>query len=135
MKEKFRNLPLRIKMAGISLSVNMLVFLINIVLLLAMNSMSDKIDTVYKANLQLNEISAALNDVQDSMTEYLDTKTSDSLENYYMSLQSFTELTENLDDSITESRQGRMERSIKSMAGKYLDEVGQTVDAKRGRIL
>ncbi len=133
MKEKFRNLPLRIKMAGISLSVNMLVFFINIVLLLAMNSMSDKIDTVYKANLQLNEISAALNDVQNSMTEYLDTKTSDSLENYYVSLQSFTELTENLDDSITESRQGRMERSIKSMAGKYLDEVGQTVDAKRGR--
>ena len=133
MKEKFRNLPLRIKMAGISLSVNMLVFLINIVLLLAMNSMSDKIDTVYKANLQLNEISAALNDVQDSMTEYLDTKTSDSLENYYMSVQTFTELTENLDDIITESRQGRMERSIKSMAEKYLDEVGQTVDAKRGR--
>ncbi len=133
MKEKFRNLPLRIKMAGISLSVNMLVFLINIVLLLAMNSMSDKIDTVYKANLQLNEISAALNDVQDCMTEYLDTKTSDSLENYYMSVQTFTELTENLDDIITESRQGRMERSIKSMAEKYLDEVGQTVDAKRGR--
>ena len=133
MKEKFRNLPLRIKMAGISLSVNMLVFLINIVLLLAMNNMSDKIDTVYTANLQLNEISSALNDVQDSMTEYLDTKTSDSLENYYLSSQNFTELIENLEKNITESRQGRMERSIKSMAEKYLDEVGQTIDAKRGR--
>ena len=133
MKEKFRNLPLRIKMAGISLSVNMLVFLINIVLLLAMNNMSDKIDTVYTANLQLNEISSALNDVQDSMTEYLDTKTSDSLENYYLSSQTFTELIENLEENITESRQGRMERSIKSMAEKYLDEVGQTIDAKRGR--
>ncbi|MBP5533305.1 MAG: histidine kinase [Lachnospiraceae bacterium] len=133
MKEKFRNLPLRIKMAGISLSVNMLVFLINIVLLLAMNNMSDKIDTVYTANLQLNEISSALNDVQDSMTEYLDTKTSDSLENYYLSSQNFTELIENLEENITESRQGRMERSIKSMAEKYLDEVGQTIDAKRGR--
>ena len=133
MKEKFRNLPLRIKMAGISLSVNMLVFLINIVLLLAMNNMSDKIDTVYTANLQLNEISSALNDVQDSMTEYLDTKTRDSLENYYLSSQNFTELIENLEENITESRQGRMERSIKSMAEKYLDEVGQTIDAKRGR--
>ena len=54
MIEKFRNIPLRIKMKGISLAVNMLVFIINIVLLLAMNRMSDKIDTVYKANLQLN---------------------------------------------------------------------------------
>ena len=133
MKTRFKNLPLRIKMAGISLSVNMLVFLINIVLLMAMNNMSDKIDTVYTANLQLNEITNALNDVQESMTEYLDTKTSDSLENYYMSSQNFTELIENLGESITESRQGRMERSIKSMAENYLDEVSQTVDAKRGR--
>ena len=133
MINKFRNLPLRIKMASISLFVNMLVFLINIVLLLAMNNMSDKIDTVYQANLQLNEISSAINDVQDSMTEYLDTKTSDSLEKYYISSQAFTELIETLGSSITESRQGRMERSIKSMADTYLDEVSQTVDAKRGR--
>ena len=120
-------------MASISLFVNMLVFLINIVLLLAMNNMSDKIDTVYQANLQLNEISSAINDVQDSMTEYLDTKTSDSLEKYYISSQAFTELIETLGSSITESRQGRMERSIKSMANTYLDEVSQTIDAKRGR--
>ena len=133
MINKFRNLPLRIKMASISLFVNMLVFLINIVLLLAMNNMSDKIDTVYQANLQLNEISSAINDVQDSMTEYLDTKTSDSLEKYYISSQAFTELIETLGSSITESRQGRMERSIKSMADTYLDEVSQTIDAKRGR--
>ena len=133
MRDKFRNLPLRIKLTGISLTVNMLVFLINIVLLLAMNNMSDKIDTVYRANLQLNEISAALNDVQESMTEYLDTKTSDSLENYYLSSQTFTELIDNLGSTITESRQGRMERSIKSMAEAYLEEVGQTIDAKRGR--
>lgn len=133
MINKFRNLPLRIKMASISLFVNMLVFLINIVLLLAMNNMSDKIDTVYQANLQLNEISSAINDVQDSMTEYLDTKTSDSLEKYYISSQAFTELIETLGSNITESRQGRMERSIKSMADTYLDEVSQTIDAKRGR--
>ena len=75
MINKIKGLPLRIKMTGISLAVNMLVFIINIVLLVAMNRMSDRIDTVYKANLQLNEISAAIKDVQDSMTEYLDTVT------------------------------------------------------------
>ena len=60
MKNKLKNLPIRIKMTGISLAVNMLVFMINIVLLIAMNNMSDKIDTVYQANLQLNEIQARL---------------------------------------------------------------------------
>ncbi len=133
MINKIKGLPLRIKMTGISLAVNMLVFIINIVLLVAMNRMSDRIDTVYKANLQLNEISAAIKDVQDSMTEYLDTKTSDSLEDYYRSAQSFAEMTEVLGDEITDSRLGRMERSVKNMSAAYLDEVGQTVDAKRGR--
>jgi sensor histidine kinase YesM len=133
MINKIKGLPLRIKMTGISLAVNMLVFIINIVLLVAMNRMSDRIDTVYKANLQLNEISAAIKDVQDSMTEYLDTKTSDSLEDYYRSAQNFAEMTEVLGDEITDSRLGRMERSVKNMSAAYLDEVGQTVDAKRGR--
>ena len=133
MIEKIKGLPLRIKMTGISLAVNMLVFIINIVLLVAMNRMSDRIDTVYKANLQLNEISAAIKDVQDSMTEYLDTKTSDSLEDYYRSAQTFAEMTEVLGDGITGSRLGRMERSVKNMSAAYLEEVGQTVDAKRGR--
>ena len=133
MINKIKGLPLRIKMTGISLAVNMLVFIINIVLLVAMNRMSDRIDTVYKANLQLNEISAAIKDVQDSMTEYLDTKTSDSLEDYYRSAQNFAEMTEMLGDEITDSRLGRMERSVKNMSAAYLEEVGQTVDAKRGR--
>ena len=133
MRNKLRNLPLRIKMTAISLSVNMLVFMINIVLLLAMNNMSDKIDTVFQANLQLNEISSAIKDVQDSMTGYLNTKTSDSLENYYLSVQNFSEMIEALGGSITESRLGRMERSIKNMTAAYLEEASQTIDAKRGR--
>ena len=133
MRNKLKNLPIRIKMTGISLAVNMLVFMINIVLLIAMNNMSDKIDTVYQANLQLNEISASIKAVQDSMVEYLGTKTSDSLENYYRSAQEYSELTEALNSKITGSTLGRMERSIKNMSSLYLEEVGQTIDAKRGR--
>ncbi|MCR5684172.1 MAG: sensor histidine kinase [Lachnospiraceae bacterium] len=133
MRDKLRNLPLRVKMTVISLAVNMLVFMINVVLMLAMNNMSDKIDTVYQTNLQLNEISVSVKNVQDSMTEYLDTKTSDSLENYYLSSQGFIDLIDGLGSSITESRQGRMERSIRNMAAAYLKEVSQTIDAKRGR--
>ena len=133
MRNKLKNLPIRVKMTGICLAVNMLVFMINIVLLIAMNNMSDKIDTVYQANLQLNELSASIKSVQDSMVEYLGTKTSDSLENYYRSAQEFSELTDYLSYKITGSTQGRMERSIKGMSYMYLEEVSQTIDAKRGR--
>lgn len=133
MRTKLRNLPLQIKMTGISLVVNILVFMINLVLLLAMNNMSDKIDTVYQANLQLNELSASIKTVQDNMTEYLNAKTSDSLEEYYRSAQDFSDQVESLTDSITGKALGRMEYSIKNMSARYLEEVEQTIEAKRGR--
>jgi len=133
MTKKFRALPLRYKIMTLTLIVNLFVFTINLLLSLGVNRMSDKIDTVYQANLQLNELSVALNAVQDDMTEYLNVKTSDSLENYYRSSDSFMMMTAELDEKVTESPLGRMERSIKNMSSMYLDEVAQTIDAKRGR--
>lgn len=133
MKTKIRNMSLKIKMTGISLAVNLIVFTINIVLLAGINNMSDKIDTVYQANLQLNDLSVSLQAVQDSMVEYLDTKTSDSLENYYRSSEDYAEMTEKLSSEISGTTLGRMERSIKTMSGEYLDKVEQTIEGKRGR--
>ena len=91
MRTRFRNMSLQIKLTTISLMANLFVFFINIVLLAGINIMSRRIDTVYQANLQLNELSVSLNQVQDSMTEYLNAKTSDSLENYYRSTQVYSE--------------------------------------------
>lgn len=133
MKNKFRNLSLQIKMTGISLSVNLLVFVINFVLLVSMNNMADKIDTVYQANLQLNELSLSVKSVQDSMREYLNAKTSDSLESYYVNAQNYSDMLELLSDGVTEKALGRMERSIKNMSSEYLSLVEQTIEAKRGR--
>ena len=133
MKTKLRNLPLQVKMMGITLSVNLLVFMINIVLLFSINSMADKIDTVYRANLELNELSASIKAVQDNMTEFLNTKTSDALEDYYKSAQEFEEKVEDLDSSVSEKALDRMQRSIKNMSYIYLNEVEQTIEAKRGR--
>lgn len=133
MKSRFRNLSLRVKMTAISLIVNMIVFAINIVLLVGINAMSNRIEEVYQANLQLNELSVSLKNVQDNMTEYLNAKTSDSLENYYLSAQIYSDQVDNLSSEITESSLGRMERSIKSMSADYLFEVEQTIEAKRGR--
>lgn len=133
MNDRFHEMPLRYKIMILTLTVNLFVFAINVFLWLGVNSMSDKIDTVYQANLQLNELSAGLNNVQDSMTEYLNVKTSDSLENYYLRSGEFDNMIEFMSESITERPLGRMERSIKNMAVKYLEEVNQTIEAKRGR--
>lgn len=130
---KFRSLPLQAQISMIYIFANLLVFVINIILLMGINNMSGEMDTVYQGNRHLNELSMALEDVQDSMTDYLNAKTSDSLEDYYRSEQSYREMVQELNQDVTGVNFSRMERNIRYMSENYLDLVGQTVEAKRGR--
>ena len=130
---KFLNSPLQTKIISVCVFANMLIFVVNIFLIFGINSMSKDMEMVYQGNRALNRLSDALDSVQDSMTDYLTSKTSDSLENYYINSQEFLELTEGLSDKVTDLSYSRMERNIKYMSGKYLDEVEQTIEAKRGR--
>ena len=130
---RFLDKPLQYKIVSICVLTNIIIFVVNIFLLLGINSMSVEMEMVYQDNRNLNELSTSLSNVQDSMTEYLSSKTSDSLENYYKNAQHFDLLKEKLDDKITELSFGRMERNIKNMSQNYLDEVAKTIEAKRGR--
>ncbi len=133
MKTKFFDKPLHFKIIMICAITNMIVFVVNIFLILGINSMSNDMEMAYQDNRQLSELSSALSDVQDSMTEYLSSKTSESLENYYKSAQRYQDLSEALSDTVTDRSYDRMERNIKFMSRTYLDVVAQTVEAKRGR--
>ena len=78
-----KKLSLQEKMSCVFILANMLVFLVTLLLFTGINSMSREIDMVYEDNMHLNELSDALTSVQDSMTDYLNAKTSDSLEEFY----------------------------------------------------
>lgn len=133
MMNRLQNLSLQGKISSIYILANLLVFVVNIILLGGINSMSGEMDMVYRENLHLNELTAALDDVQDNMTDYLNAKTSDSLEEYYRSEQTYAMLVSELNDEVTSSVFDRMERNIKHMSENYLETVGQTIEAKRGR--
>lgn len=126
-------LSLQGKIISIYILTNLLVCLVNILLILGINRMVNEMELVYRDNLKLNELSAALDSVQGSMTEYLNVKTSDSLEEYYRNRQAYLELTEELNDKVTGSSFDRMKRNIRHMSGVYLEIAEQTIEAKRGR--
>ena len=130
---KFLNSPLQTKIISACVLANITIFIVNLFLIVGINSMSKDMEMVYESNRSLNELSVALNMVQDSMTEYLSSKTSDSLENYYINAQKFKDLTDDLGDKVTDFSFNRMERNIKYMSGEYLEQVEQTIEAKRGR--
>ena len=76
---KFLNRPLQSKIISVCVLANIIIFMVNIFLIIGINSMSKDMEMVYEGNRSLNELSIALGRVQDSMTEYLSAKTSDSL--------------------------------------------------------
>ncbi len=136
MKSKLRslkNLSLQGKISSIYILTNVLVFVVNILLILGINRMSNEMEMVYRDNLQLNELAQALDEVQNSMTNYLNVKTSDALEDYYRSEQAYLNLVNGLSDEVTGVSYDRMKRNIKHMSEQYLEIVDQTIEAKRGR--
>ncbi len=133
MMHKIRDLSLQFKISSIYIITNLLVVMVNIILIIGINSMSKRLDMVYQDNRQLNEFSDAIHGLQDDMTAYLNVKTSESLENYYRSESLCREMAANLNEEVTGSSFDRMERNIRHMTDGYLREVARTVEAKRGR--
>lgn len=130
---KFFNLPLRIKVTSVYVLANLLILFANMFLLAGINNMSQEMDYVYKDNRELNELSVALEAVQDSMTEYLNYKTSDALDEYYRSNQELNDKLQQLNGDVTDMSFDRMKRNIRNMSENYLEIVDQTIEAKRGR--
>jgi len=134
MKNKhFRDWSLQAKISSIYIIANVFVLLANMVLLFGINSMSNELEKVYQENLTLNTLAENLNAVQDSMTEYLNNKTTEALENYYRSEQNYNAMIQEMTDEVSGVTFKRMERNIKNMSEVYLSLTSQTIDAKRGR--
>lgn len=109
------------------------VFLANMYMYYHINQSIGTIDEVYVSNMELNNILDTLTDVHQYVYEYLNTKSSDSLENYYRSEQNYRELIAELNSRIVDDNRLIMQKNIKSMSGAYLTSVAEAVNAKRGR--
>ena len=133
MSNRLRSLPLSYKISGIFILANLFIFVVDIMLLLGINSMSVEMEETYRENRHLNELTDALEGVQRAMTEYLDSKSTDSLSDYYISEQKYSELAGQLESMVTNRADDRMERNISYMSADYLEKVSATIEAKRGR--
>ena len=133
MSKRLKSLPLSYKVSGIFIMANLFIFLVDIMLLIGINSMSVEMEETYRENRHLNELLGAIEGVQRAMTEYLDSKSTDSLSDYYISEQKYSELASQLQTQISSKTDDRMERNISYMSADYLKKVALTIEAKRGR--
>ena len=110
----------------VALCVNLFVFA-------QINSMVRRIDSVFSSNVTIGELSDTLDLVEDRVYEYLSTKSSAALEDYYRYEQDYRELLQELNNENVDSEIKMLEKNIRNMSETYLEKTGQTVQAKRGR--
>ncbi len=111
-----------------------IVFFANMFMYYNINKSIATIDEVYKSNTELNELLDSLTKVQNYVLEYLNTKSTQSLENYYRSEQEYLNVISGLEGETTDNDMILMQKNIKNMSEAYLEIASETVKAKRGNI-
>ena len=129
----FANLPIQTRLILIFLLTTALIFIVNVYVYVNMNHIIGRIEALYSSNVSLNQLSDKLSEVQDGMTDYLKTKSSESLEDYYRYAQEYTEVLGELRISSTSSELLFMKKSIVDLSYTYLEKADEAVNAKRGR--
>lgn len=131
-KEKLKSISLRKKMIIAFFLPTIILFVVNMMLYIGTNRVLASLDAVYASNNSLSQLSEGLANLQDATEGYLNTKTSDALEQYYINEQAYSDLLSALDDNNDKNESRVMERNIKNMSERYLDLTNQAVESKRG---
>lgn len=133
MKQKNRKGSIRRKLVTVFVFSSIVVFFANMYLYSNINKSIGTIDEVYKSNIEFNELLEALTDVRDYVYEYLNTKSTESLENYYRSEENYRSLIRKLSGITSDNNVLLMQKNIKNMSETYLRIMADSVNAKRGR--
>ena len=122
-------------MVMLSIVTSGIILIVNIILFTYISRAIDVINKVYSTNVTIGEMSRALSLVRNSMTDYLNTKSTDSMEQYYDACQLYrdylSEITLNGQDRDTVA----ILQDIEGLSDTYLSTADETIQAKRGRVV
>lgn len=129
---KFRT-SIRFRLMSVFIGIVGVLLLINAYNYVDTNDVIRNINQVYVKNFSLNELEEQLINIQECMKKYLENKNTDSVEEYYMHVQSYEQMLEKLNDKVVDDGFLIMEKNILNMSKEYLECAERTVEYKRGR--
>ena len=103
---------IRFRVMLICIGIMSVLMLVNVYNYVNINEMIENINLVYVNNFRLNEIKEELLSVQSCMTEYLENKNTDSMENYYRHVQIYREMMSELNRDVIDGQFYIMEKNI-----------------------
>ena len=109
------------------------VLCVNLFIFNQINSMVRQIDSIFTSNVTIGELADTLGLVENRVYEYLNTKSSTALEDYYRYEQEYRDLIQQLNNQNVDSDTKMLEKNIRNMSETYLAKTEETLQAKRGR--
>ncbi len=129
----FINRSIRVKLALVFVITMALMSFINIFMYSSINEMLSTFDQVYASNVSLNVMLSTLEALHSNLYQYLSTKSSDVLTEYYRLILSYQDQIGQLNTHSTDNEQKLAEKNIKNLSDSYISMVEEAVEAKRGR--
>ena len=133
LTRRFKDTSIRTKLGLMVFGTIILMFIVSIYMYYNINRLSNKIDDVYAGNVKLNEMEEALDKIQVSLSEYLDSKNPEVYSKYYANTLDYSKMIDNLNDSVVDNRSFLMERDIKHISENYLALTEETTVVRNGR--
>lgn len=133
MEKRWINLTLQKKLVSLFALTTGFVVLVNVFTYASLNRMMGRVEAVYTSNVSLNELSEGLGSLQLAMSDYLSTKSSDAMEEYYRREQAYRELLDGLNRQATDNEILLTEKNIYGLSQSYLSLTSEIIQAKRGR--
>ncbi len=133
IRRALTNMSIRYKLSLLVVVTMTLILLVNVFMYYNLNRITRQMDEIYVGNVKLSELEDSLDLVQTSVAGYLNTKSTDSLNDYYVAEQEYEKLLESMEIKATDSQLKLMERNIYWMSTNYLALTSDTIEAKRGR--
>ena len=116
----FSHLPFPLRLIFIFLLTSMLSLAMSLYLNTNINRSLEQINTIYTSNNNLNIMTGTLDSLHNNILEYLEVKSTDSLNNYYYYEQQYRNLLSDLNHQVTDSTAGSLEKNIYNISQSYL---------------
>lgn len=132
-RRKERYISIQTKLILVFLITTAIIFAVNMYMYININQMTERIDQVYVSNANFNDLQNGLNQVQVNMVEYLNSKSSDSMEEYFRCQEDYSDMLKDLNVAVVGNESLIMEKNIRRMSESYLELTDSIIEAKRGR--
>ena len=124
---------IRTRLAAAIMAMLAITLCINLLIYRQINSAVGRIDAVFASNVEVNDLSDTLSLIQNRVEEYLITKSSSALEDYYRYEQEYRQMIDAMNNKNMDNETRMLEKNIRNMSETFLEITAETVSAKRGR--